>query len=361
MHAHQMWSRPPNCVILSLARFAQRADVRGFVLNRHWYKIFKTCLSRCPNIIRFINFCEVDVQLLKSTEWLVAYVETRDLSLNHQCQLLRRFTSIRHVTIEFNGTHHTVNLLKTLNDVLHSLSTLESIKVKFFHRFITGLYDDFIQNLPRKVTTLQVSNASYIPLFETHFPQLVYFAAPYWCGGIEPFCCKMVNLHTLLFFGMPKSFECFRLMSRLQTLKWYLRSLSLEDWNQFAVAVALSNSTLRVLEIRTLMFSSILFLSEAVRLLTVREFSFVSDHWALVHLDHFKRLMPQLKHVTVDVGFVQDQNEFEELFIDRLPQQANALGLDFVTVDYNIYAGYGRRRITYHRGDSSVYKFEYLV
>jgi len=348
----------PNFVILSLGQFVQNADIPCYALNQHWWKLFKMYLPRFPHTIRSVYCRSSDAPRdteHKSTEYLVSRAELVNPYLYGHCHLLSRFKALRHVTIKFNLALLSDMTFTSviLNEILHSLTSLETIGFNWFESYTKGIIDDFILNMPRKLTSLDMNRMEFMPLFEIHFPQLIHFDAPYDIGA-ENFCCKMVNLRSLAWFGVPSSFDCFGFMSCLQRIRWVLPSLSLGQWNAFAMAAPRTLTTLQICSLTcNWSFEVVLSSPEAAKLPTVREFIYESQACPQTHFDQVKRLMPQVKHCSVHFGFfVAGATSSARLFVE----QAIAADLDSATVKFTNYDCQATC-ITYHRGDSNIYPY----
>lgn len=350
----KMWSKVPNFVILCLGQFVENVDLGRYSLNHHWSGVFNKHLPQYPHIRRILD-CTKELSLPKvheSTEYRVSRVEIRNPALESECLLLCRFTSIRHISIRFSaGNLDAISGLRVLVRVVNSLETLETIALNLFDSFSSGDCVDFVQNLPLKVTSLNLGHMHHLQLFEKHFLQLVHFDAPYWGGAIDRFCFKMTNLQSLAMFGTCVSFECFRSMPHLQKLKYIEPSFTVQSWNQFVDSVSPGLCTLELQSVNyNFVFETVLLSEECLPLLGITEFSVDSGILKLARLEQVKRIFPRLSRISIDVEYRKRDEEFS----DSILQQMHAAELNSVTISY-LKVGQGLRSFskTYHKGDNT--------
>ena len=346
MHT-QMWRCVPNFVILCAGQFAQNPDVPGYSLNQHWYKIFNTCLPRCPHIVRVLP-CNNKYRNRpqKSTEYLVGSLKIQYIYLE-DCFSLSRFNSLRHVEIRLTESSVQSDVLPQLNHAMNSLTTLETIGLNLLYGSFSKSKcnnREFINNLPQKVTRLNLTLIEHLPQFEKRFEQLLHFDAPYSLGA-EDFCCKMVNLRSLIFFGIPSSFQCFQNMAHLQSLQWIVDLFAVEKWNQFVAAM--KGTLLRSLNICNLdcssSFDNVRKSPASMPLITVTALIFSTSYWTEINIDTIKCLFPQLKHLSINMS---RDSEYNITLMRLLAEQAFAADLSSVTIMYR-----NNNSVTFYKGD----------
>jgi len=342
-----MWCRVPNFVILSLAQFTENADIRGYALNRHWYSIFARCIPLFPHLLVRRFALSFGAKTERSTEFQVARVEVNisEIAGQDHSQLLK-FHSLRHLQITyvcaFSGAGES---FVRLSEVIRKLPDLQTISLLTATNAWKINNRQLLDNLPLKLTSLNLGWVDDLADMEKHFAQLLHYNPP-WNRESDIYLYKMPNLHTLVVAGNPESFDFLTNMLQLHSLTWFVKDLPVEQWNHFVRA---SISALRNLRIDSIDgdFKHILASKHALPLLSVENL-FLHVQSVELPLESIK-IFPRLKHLSlcaeaVDINLHSNWLEF------YIPQYAMLARLDSVSVYFlDVFT-----RIGYCRGDSRV-------
>lgn len=167
---------------------------------------------------------------------------------------------------------------------------------------------------------------------------------------MEVYFNKMPNLRSLVFDGVPESFDWFSVMHQLENVTWHVQELKIEEWNRFVCAV---RPSLRKLYIESIYFEVILSSAEALPLQSVTTFYLESIEEEYLRFNPKERLMPQLKHYHVDLQDVNHMDDFQRV-VRYMPSYAQKNGLDtFSTYCYDVVDLRSRCAI-YCKGDTVV-------
>lgn len=283
------------------------------------------------------------MQLQSSTEYQlvrgVLYIRRNRDDYNG----LAQFGSLRHLTIVHDDLSFTVPIYiwRSLDIALNKLSQLQTITLDVINRASI----EIIESLPLKITSINIACCKDMSLLEKHFPLLIHCNPP-WEPGIEKFCCKMPNLRSLVFDGVPESFHCFTIMDQLESLTWYLDEIQVEEWNMFTAAMS---PTLRKLCVDSTVFESILGSQHAFALPFLTTFYISSLEEEDLRFN-VKKIMPQLKHYHVYL-FGQKTKADVERLAGSMPKFVTQYELNTFSM-YFLDALCKFMRITYYKGDN---------
>jgi len=343
------WCQVPTFVILSTGQFTANAEIRGYALNSHWYRIFRRCISRFPHLI-------VPLRRNKNAQpHCTAYDIVRGeyvVEFKYSGEILQ-FQSLRHVTVTDNLCWQNIpmEVWGNLGWALHQLPELQTITLDILNGAKISS-SNFIANLPKKVTSVNMGFSQDFAQLEKHFAQLIHCEPP-WTAESERFYSRMPNLRSFVFEGIPESFQFFAGMHQLQRLTWHLsQDITVAQWNDFAQSLNPSLSTLEM-ECDGNGFERVLFTPNTSPLPGLKRF-FLKCYYRNQHLplNNINSVMPGLEHLHLYLPGVKTAEDSDSL-CESMPAQAAEMQLDTFSV-YFSNTLCRSTRLTYCKGDSIV-------